>query len=86
MVEADFLRRLRPRSGCHLLAEDPAHRSIRDELTARVLDGWDPDEVTRKMAMAQRDEQVMRQWAETVDTPDPHRWDLRPEMDYVDGP
>ena len=32
------------------LAEDPAHSSIRDELIERVLDGWDPDEVTRKVA------------------------------------
>ena len=68
------------------LAEDPAYASIRDELVARVLDGWDPDEVTRKMAMAQRDEQVMREWAETVDPPDTYRWDLHPDMDYVDGP
>ena len=68
------------------LAEDPAYSAIRDELVARVLDGWDPDEVTRKMALAQRDEQVMREWAETVDPPDTYRWDLHPEMDYVDGP
>ena len=68
------------------LAEDPAYASIRDELVGRVLDGWDPDEVTRKMAMAHRDELVMREWAETVDPPDTYRWDLHPDMDYVDGP
>ena len=68
------------------LAEDPAHSSIRDELIERVTDGWDPVEVTRKMSMAQQDEQVMREWSENVDPPDTYRWDLRPEMDYVDGP
>ena len=51
-----------------------------------MLDGWDPDNVTRKMEMAQRDEQVMKEWAETVDSRDTYRWDLNPEIDYVDGP
>ena len=68
------------------LAEDPAYNSIRDELIERVLDGWDPDEVTHKMSQAQQDQKVMMDWAKTVDPPDTYRWDLRPEMDYVDGP
>ena len=68
------------------MAEDPAYSSTRDELVERVLDGWDPDEVTRKMSLAQQDQQVMMDWAKTVDPPDTYRWDLQPEMDYVDGP
>ena len=45
------------------LAEDPAYSSIRDELIERVLDGWDPDEVSRKMSQAQQDQKVMMDWA-----------------------
>ena len=68
------------------LAEDPAHRSIRDELVERVLDGWDPDEVTRKVALAQQDQRVLAAWARNVDPPDKYRAEQGPEMDFLDGP
>ncbi len=68
------------------LAGDPAYASVRDELVARVLDGWDPDEVTRKLGLAQRDQRVMVDWARTVDPLETYRFELRPEMDHVDGP
>ena len=32
------------------LGADPAHTAIRDELTARVRDGWDPDRIERIVA------------------------------------
>ena len=68
------------------LAEDPAHSSIRDELVERVLDGWDPDEVTRKVALAQQDQRVLAAWARNVDPPDKYRVEQGPEMDFLDGP
>ena len=68
------------------LAEDPAHRSIRDELIERVLDGWDPDEVTRKMAVAQQDQRVITAWARNVAPPDNYRAEQGPEMDFLSGP
>jgi choline-sulfatase len=68
------------------LAEDPAYSSIRDELIERVLDGWDPDEVTRKMAVAQQDQRVMTAWARNVEPPDNYRAEQGPEMDFLDGP
>ena len=42
--------------------------------------------MTRKMSLAQQDQKVMMDWAKTVDPPDTYRWDLRPEMDFLDGP
>ena len=68
------------------LAEDPAHSSIRDELIEGVLDGWDPDEVTRKMAVAQQDQRVMTAWARNVAPPDNYRAEQGPEMDFLTGP
>ena len=68
------------------LAEDPAHAHVRDELVERVLDGWDPDEVTRKVALVQQDQRVLAAWAKTVDPPDKYRAEQRPEMDFLDGP
>ena len=50
------------------------------------LDGWNPDVVATRMAAIQKDQQVLQAWARNIDPPDPIRWDLRPEMDYVDGP
>ena len=68
------------------LAEDPAYSSIRDELVERVLDGWDPDEVTRKMAVAQQDQRVITAWARNVAPPDNYRAEQGPEMDFLSGP
>ena len=68
------------------LAEDPAYSSIRDELVERVTDGWDPDEVTRKMSVAQQDQRVMTAWARNVAPPDNYRAEQGPEMDFLSGP
>ena len=65
-------------------AQDREYREIRDELTARVLDGWDPAIIALRMADIERDQQVLMSWARNVRLPDKYRWDLRPEMDYLD--
>ena len=36
------------------------------------------------MAAKRADLPVLRDWARNVDPPDLYRWDLRPEMDYLD--
>ena len=68
------------------LAQDPAYGHIRQELTEQVLDGWDADVVASTMASIRKDQQVLEAWARNIDPPEPIRWDLRPEMDYLDGP
>ena len=77
----------------HHVAHHPAHveigaggggRQVREELTARVLDGWDPEEVATRMAALRRDNGILADWARHVQPPDRCRWDLRPEMDYLD--
>lgn len=65
-------------------AQDPACRSIRDELTAIVLDGWDPDAVARRLREKRADLDILRQWARHTRPQENHRWPLRPEMDYLD--
>jgi hypothetical protein len=30
------------------------------------------------------DNQILRDWARHVQPPDQHRWDLKPEMNYLD--
>ncbi len=70
----------------HDLARDLAYGRIRKELTEQVLDGGDPDVVASTMATIQGDQLVLEAWAKNVDPPEPIRWDLRPEMDHLDGP
>jgi choline-sulfatase len=70
----------------HDLAKDPGYVRIRQDLVAEVLNGWDPEVAAAKMAAIQEDQMVLQAWARSVDPPDAIRWDLRPEMDYLDGP
>lgn len=64
--------------------DDPDCADIRQQLTARVLDGWDPDQVRQEMARRRADLPVLRDWAKYTQPDDACRWDLRPEMDYLD--
>ena len=66
------------------LADDPAFVGIQSEVTDRVLDGWDPDLIRQRMRVLMSEQQILEAWASNVDPPDSLRWDLRPEMDYVE--
>ena len=68
------------------LARDSGHGSIRRDLLGQLLDSWDPDVVASKMADIYRDQEILQSWARNVDPTDTIRWDLRPEMNYLDGP
>ena len=32
------------------------------------------------------DQEILASWARTVEPPDRYRWDMRPEMDYLEDP
>ena len=68
----------------HDRAADPGCADIRDELTQLVLDGWDPGTIRRQMAHRRTDLPILSRWARHVQPDDTCRWDLRPEMDYLD--
>ncbi len=65
-------------------ANDPACQPVREELTQRVLAGWDPARIAEKMAALRADQTVLRAWAQHVQPPDQYRWELLPEMNYLD--
>ncbi|MEE2657765.1 MAG: sulfatase-like hydrolase/transferase [Candidatus Latescibacterota bacterium] len=65
-------------------ADDPACREIRGELLDRVLDGWDPEAVMAQMAHLREDNKILAAWGRHVRPADTIRWDLRPDMDYLD--
>ena len=66
------------------LAGDPQHAAVRDRLTARVLDGWDPERVARRIRERRREKDVLDAWARSVRPPDEFRWQLLPEHNRLD--
>lgn len=65
-------------------AQDASCREIREQLTAEVLEGWDPEAVAEKMEQKRANIEIIRAWAEHTKPKDQFRWDRRPEMDYLD--
>lgn len=68
----------------HDVAQDRAYQRVRQDLTRQVLDGWDPAAIASRMASLLADQEILASWARAVEPPDQYRWDLRPEMDYLD--
>jgi choline-sulfatase len=66
------------------LASDPRHAALRAQLTARVLDGWDPERVRARISERRLDKDVIGAWARSVGPPDEFRWTLLPEHNRLD--
>ncbi len=66
------------------LAGDPNHAGLKEKLTRRLLEDWDPEVIAERYRARQEDLKILEQWAETTHPRDQYRWDLRPEMDYLD--
>ena len=66
------------------LAADPRHAALRDDLAARVLEGWDPAAIERRIAERRRDKNVLDAWARHVKPPDEFRWELLPEHNRLE--
>ncbi|MEZ4619435.1 MAG: hypothetical protein R2867_28565 [Caldilineaceae bacterium] len=52
-------------------------------MTGQILAEWHPEVIAATMAAKRQDNAVLRAWAKETDPPDQHRWDLRPEMNYL---
>jgi len=67
-------------------AEDPACRGILSDLRARLLEEWDPEQVTRTMRAKREEQELLTAWAENTAPSEGFRWDMRPEMFHLDEP
>lgn len=65
-------------------ANDPECHDIMTELTEKVLDGWNPERIAMKMQAKREDTKILGNWARNTNPPDQYRWNLLPEMDYLD--
>ena len=64
--------------------DDPSCANLVSELTERVLDGWDPEAIWEKIQTKSTEFSLISKWGRNVQPEDTHRWDLRPEMDYLE--
>lgn len=67
----------------HDLAGDIALREICEELTHKVLDGWDPEMIKERMIAKREDTRLLSNWARQTKPEERYRWELLPEMDYL---
>ena len=65
-------------------ADDSTCREILKQLTQQVLDGWDPERIAAQMAAKRADTQLLGRWGRNTQPADHYRWNLLPEMDYLD--
>jgi choline-sulfatase len=68
----------------HDLAASRTSDAVRRDLTARVLDGWDADDIARVCAEKETRASVLRAWARATHPRDDYRWNLTTEMNYLD--
>ncbi|MBC8230894.1 sulfatase-like hydrolase/transferase [bacterium] len=68
----------------HDRAQDAACQEIREKLTQKVLAGWNPDVIVEKMKAKRADLRILSAWARHTQPEDKFRWNLLPEMDYLD--
>ena len=68
----------------HDRATDATCQEIREALIEKVMDGWNPDLVAEQMATKRADLKVLSDWGRHTQPEDKFRWNLLPEMDYLD--
>ncbi|MCB2053948.1 MAG: sulfatase-like hydrolase/transferase [Geminicoccaceae bacterium] len=65
-------------------ATDPDYVAVRTELTERVLAGWDPDAVARRLADKVEEKSLLAQWARATQPPETLRWNLEAGQNRLD--
>jgi choline-sulfatase len=70
----------------HDLAGSPRHDAVRQYLMSRVLDGWDPDVIARRMAARRCDKDLLSAWVAASQPGETYRWELRPDQNWLAPP
>jgi choline-sulfatase len=66
------------------LAGDPAHRAVLEDLTRRVLDGWNPEEIDAVMRRRRAQKDVIAAWVRETKPASTHIWEMRDGMNRLD--
>ena len=65
-------------------ASDPGCQAILSDLTAAVLDGWNPERIVARMAQKKADVPILRDWSRKTQPEERYLWDLRAEMNRLE--
>ena len=63
---------------------DPSCREVLELLTSAILDGWDPDAIRWQMRVNRTRLNIIDEWVRQTRPPEQYRWQLLPEMDFLD--
>ena len=66
------------------LAADPTHADRLSRMTARLLDGWNPEEIDRQMKIRRDRKDVLAAWAAKTRPASTHIWPMTPDMNKLD--
>ncbi len=66
------------------LALSPAHATIVEALTARLLQGWDPMRIDETMRVRRERKNLLGAWARNIEPVDQYRWPLAADMNRLD--
>ena len=67
-------------------ADAPDCRQVRDDLQARLLADWHPEQVIADMAARREQNAILAAWAENTQPANQHLWDLQSKMFYLEDP
>ena len=67
------------------LSDSPTAQAIKESLIEQLLREWDPEEIMATMAAKKLDANLLKQWAQETMPDDICRWDLKPDMNYLDN-
>ena len=65
-------------------AADPGCQQVLGDLRARVLQDWRPERIQTRMAALRADSRMQVQWAAATLPEERIRWQMLPEMEYLD--
>lgn len=65
------------------LAGDARHSAVRETLLRRLLAGWDPDLIARRMANRTRDKEILGAWAAATNPDDTYLWKMLPDHNQL---
>ena len=68
----------------HDRGAEPGLASLREGLTARVLEGWDAPAIARAIGARQEAWRVLRDWARATHPRDQYRWDCATALHYLE--
>lgn len=65
------------------LLDDPRYREIQEELTARVLSGWNPDLIEETINGSIEAKSILQSWAQNTKPVDMYRWETRADQNWL---